>query len=236
MYAWQPGRLFGIGVGPGDPELLTLKAHRILTSAQVVAYPCSESGVSLARSIVAGYLQPHHIEVPFSLPFSLRHSAQSHYQDAANAIAAYLNEGQDVVVLCEGDPFFYGTFMYLFQNLAAQFPTELVPGISSVMAGASCLGTPLAFRNDVFMVLSAVLPIDTLRSRLAVADAAVILKLGRHFSKVYQVLTDLNLVERSHYIEHATCLNQRVLPLDAVKPDQVPYFSMIMIPSQGNVH
>ncbi len=230
--SWHPGRLYGIGIGPGDPELLTLKAYRILRSAPVVAYPCSESGVSLARSIVAEYLQPHQIELPFSLPFTLRQSAQPDYQKAAHAIAEYLSDGQDVVVLCEGDPFFYGTFMYLFQYLAGEFPTEVVPGVSSVMAGASCLGMPITYRNNVFMVMSAVLPTDHLRSRLAIADAAVIIKLGRHFSKVYQVLSQLNLLERSHYIEHATCSNQRVLPIREVDPDEVPYFSMIMIPGR----
>lgn len=182
------GRLYGLGIGPGDPELLTLKAHRILTSVPVIAYPTMENGKVLARAIVADFIQPKQIEIPMPLPFSVERSSQPYYDIAAEKIAEHLTAGRDVAVLCEGEPMLYGTFMYLFQRLSGRFPTEVVPGISSTMASAAMLGAPITFRNDVLSIMPATLEAEILRDRLAVVDAAVIIKLGRHFAKVSQVL------------------------------------------------
>jgi precorrin-2/cobalt-factor-2 C20-methyltransferase len=226
------GRLYGIGLGPGDPELLTIKALRLLQAAPVVAYPVSGGGKSLSRSIVAGYLSPTQIEVPLWYPFKLDQSSQPYYDEAAEKLTAYLDAGQDVVVLCEGDPFFYGTFMYLYTRLCDRYVTEVIPGVSCVMANASMLGTPLTYRNDVFMVLPAILPAEVLAEKLAIADAAVILKLGSHFSKVYAVLKQLGMADRANYIERATMPNQRIVPIHEVDPTTVPYFALISIPSQ----
>lgn len=226
------GHLYGIGIGPGDPELLTLKAFRLLQSSSVIAYPLSPTGKSLARSIVADYLRAEQIEIGMYFPFQLDRSSQPYYDQAAETLAKHLNAGLDVAVLCEGDPFFYGTFMYLFTRLAQNFPTEVIPGVSSVMASASMLGTSLTYRNDIFMVISAILPAETLLQKLALADAAVIIKLGKHFPKVYQVLKQLGLTQRAQYIERATMSNQRIIPLNQVDAAEVPYFSMIVLPSQ----
>lgn len=230
--AQTSGRLYGIGVGPGDPELLTLKAHRILTTVPVVAYPTQDNGKSVARAIVANFLKPEQIEVPFTLPFSVERSAQPDYDRAAEQIAQYLIRGQDVAVLCEGDPMLYGTFMYLTARLSGQFAMEVVPGISSTLASAAVLGVPLTYRNDVLSIIPATLEVSILRDRLSVADAAIILKIGRHFSKVKGVLEELRLLPRALYIEHATLPNQNSYPIDQVNPTQVPYWSLIMIPSQ----
>jgi precorrin-2/cobalt-factor-2 C20-methyltransferase len=226
------GRLYGLGIGPGDPELITLKALRILQAAPVVAYPISDSDSSLARSIVATYLTHAPLELPMYFPFKAEESAQPYYDKAALAIADHLAGGRDVAVLCEGDPFFYGTFMYLFTRLGGRFHTEVVPGVSSLMASAAVLETPLTYRNDVFSVLPAMLPAEVLAARLAGADAAVIIKLGRHFPRVYAVLEQMGLLARARYIQCATMPNQHIVPIDQVDPTQVPYFSMIVIPSQ----
>lgn len=228
----QTVRLYGLGIGPGDPELLTLKAHRILTSVPVIAYPAGENGKALARAIVAEFIRPDQIEIPMPFPFSVERSAQPYYDIAAEKIAAHLEAGQDVAVLCEGEPMLYGTFIYLFQRLAGRFLTEVVPGISSTMASAAMLGAPITLRNDVLSIMPATLDAATLRDRLAVADAAVIIKLGRHFAKTYAVLDELGLLDRALYIERATQPNQRIISITEVDPGEVPYWSLILIPSQ----
>ena len=227
----ETGRLYGLGIGPGDPELLTLKAYRILRSVPVIAYPTMENGKVLARAIVADFLRPEQIEVPMPLPFSPVRSSQPAYDVAADKLTEHLSVGRDVAVLCEGDPFLYGSFMYLFNRLSSKFQTEVVPGISSTMASASALGVPLTYRNDVLSIMPATLEADILRDRLAVADAAVIIKLGRHFSKVRDVLSELGLLSRSLYIERATMPNQRIIPIAEVDAADVPYWALIMVPS-----
>ena len=226
------GTLYGIGLGPGDPELLTLKAYRILRSVPIVVYPMSPDGRCISRSIVAEYLQPHQIEMPMVLPFKPGESSQPGYQLMADKMAIHLAQGQDIAVLCEGDPFFFGTFMYLYNRLNDRFPTEIIPGVSSMMASAGMLGAPLTYRNDVFMALSGTLDAEILKSRLLMADAAVLMKLGRNFVKVYDVLESLNLLDRALYIERATMKEQRIIPIREVDSTQVPYFAMIVIPSQ----
>ncbi|MEG4486243.1 precorrin-2 C(20)-methyltransferase [Microcoleus sp. D2_18a_B4] len=226
------GKLYGLGIGPGDPELITLKAYRILQSVPVIAYPAMENGKVLARAIVADYLRPEQIEIPMPLPFSPTRSSQPYYDIAAEKIAAHLSEGQDVAVLCEGEPFLYGSFMYLFNRLSARFTTEVVPGISSTMASAAALGVPLTYRNDVLSIMPATLDTEVLRDRLAVVDAAVIIKLGRHFAKVRDVLIGLGQFDRALYIERATMPNQRIRAIADVEPAEVPYWALIMIPSQ----
>ena len=226
----KPGTLYGLGVGPGDPELLTLKAHRILTASPVVAYPAPDTGPSFARSIVAPYLAGAQIEIPIVVPMRVeRFPAQEIYDRAAGEIAAHLDAGHDVAVLCEGDPFFYGSFMYLFERLAASYPTEIVPGISSVMAAAAALKQPLAARNDVLSVVPAPLPDDDIATRIAQADAVSIIKIGRHFKRIRTLLENLNLATRSFYLERVTLDRQRIMPLSAVTDDDAPYFSMILI-------
>jgi precorrin-2/cobalt-factor-2 C20-methyltransferase len=226
------GKLYGLGIGPGDPELLTLKAHRILTSVPVIAYPALENGNVLARAIVTNFIRSDQIELPMQLPFSVERSSQPYYDIAAEKIAVHLSAGRDVAVLCEGEPMLYGSFMYLFQRLAPRFPTEVVPGISSTMASAAMLGVPMTFRNDVLSILPATLDAEILRDRLAVADAAVIIKLGRHFAKVCTILGELGLLERALYIERATQPSQRIAAIAEIDPAKVPYWSLILIPSQ----
>jgi precorrin-2/cobalt-factor-2 C20-methyltransferase len=227
-----PGKLYGLGIGPGDPELLTLKAHRILTTVPVIAYPTMENGKVLARAIVADFISADKIEIPMPLPFSVERSSQPYYDIGADKIAEHLAAGRDVAVLCEGEPMLYGTFMYLYNRLSGRFTTEIVPGISSTMACAAMLGAPITYRNDVLSIMPATLDAETLRDRLSVVDAAVIIKLGRHFAKVKSILTELGLLDRALYIERATQPAQKIVPITAIDPANVPYWSLILIPSQ----
>jgi precorrin-2/cobalt-factor-2 C20-methyltransferase len=228
------GTLYGLGVGPGDPELITLKALRLLRSAPVIAYPAPEHGDSLARAIVAEHLPGGQTEIAIRMPMLVeRFPAQEIYDRAAVEIGGHLEAGRDVAVLCEGDPFFYGSFMYLFGRMAERFPVQVVPGVSSLTACAAISGAALAARNDVLTVIPAPLPPERLRDLLANTDAAAIMKLGRHFTKVRDVLNELGFSAHARYVERATMSNQRLLPLDAVDPDSVPYFSMVLVHRRG---
>ncbi|MEX0760580.1 MAG: precorrin-2 C(20)-methyltransferase [Tistlia sp.] len=228
------GRLWGLGVGPGDPELLTLKALRLLRAAAVVAYPTLEGGASFARSIVAAHLAPGQRELAIRVPMTTaREPAQRAYDAAAAELAEHLAAGRDVAVLCEGDPFFYGSFMYLYGRLAGRFPVEVVPGVSSLTACAAALGQPLAARNDTLAVLPAPLPDAVLRARLAGAEAAAIVKLGRHYPRIRALLEAEGLTPHARYVERATLPEQRLVPLAEAGAVAAPYFSMILIHRRG---
>jgi len=223
------GTLYGLGLGPGDPELVTIKALRILRWVPVVAYPAPAEGHSFARSIVASQLSPAQIEIAIPVPMvPARAPAQAVWDAGARALAGHLNGGRDVAVLCQGDPFFYGSFIQLFERLARRYRTEIVPGVSSLTACAAAAGSPLAVRDEALLVLPAPLSEAALEQRLAQPQSFAIIKLGRHFTKVRRVLDRLGLAERAIYIERASLANQRILPLAAVDPADVPYFSLIL--------
>lgn len=224
------GTLFGIGVGPGDPELITLKALRVLQSVPVLAWPAPEEGPSLAREIVATHLPGNQREIPIRMPLTPeRFPVEEIYDRAAGEIGAALEAGDDVGVICEGDPFFYGSFMYLFGRLADTHRIEVIPGVSSLTACAAVLGAPLSARNDILTVIPGPLPVDDMVARLAETDAAAIIKVGRHFGKIRDVLNTMGLADRAHYVERATRDDQRIMPLDAVGAGEAPYFSMILV-------
>ncbi len=228
------GKIYGLGVGPGDPELITLKAWRILRRVAVVAYPAPEDGASFARGIVAHFLSPAQIELPIRIPMeSARFPAQAVYDRAAETIADHLAAGRDVAVLCQGDPFFYGSFMYLFGRLGERFAVEIVPGVSSLGACAAEAGFPLAARNDALIVLPATLSDDELARRLEACEAAAIIKLGRHFARVRDLLDRLGLAAKARYVERATLTQARLSTLEAVNPAETPYFSMILLHRRG---
>ena len=228
------GTLYGIGLGPGDPELLTLKAHRLIRSANVIAYPAPDHGDSFARSIAAGFIPADATEIPMIVPMRTeRFPAQQVYAKAAGQIAGHLDDGRDVVVLCEGDPFFYGSFMYLFARLAADYPVEVIPGVSSLAGCTSAMNRPLVARNDVLTVLPGPLPDGDLTQRVLASDSVAIMKVGRHLPRLRDLVRSLGLLDAAAYIERATLPNQRTCPL-ADAPDTAPYFSMILITKGGD--
>lgn len=224
------GTLYGIGVGPGDPELLTLKAYRLLKRAAVIAYPAPDHGESFARSIVAEHIDDDKVEVPIIVPMRVeRFPAKAVYDQAAKIIASHLDSGRDVVVLCEGDPFFFGSFMYLYERLAHHYPCETVPGISSLMASSAVLGRPLAARNDVLSVIPAPLEDEQIRARLAGADAIGFIKVGRHLARIKALIDEAGLLSQAAYLERVTLPNQKIMRLADIEDAQAPYFSMILI-------
>lgn len=223
------GTLYGVGVGPGAPDLLTLRADRLIRSARVVAYPAPDTGPSLARQIAADAIPKDAIEIPMIVPMRTeRFPAQDVYSNAASEISGHLTVGTDVVVLCEGDPFFFGSFMYLFARLADSHPVEIVPGVSSLGACAAAIRWPLVARNDVMSVIPATLPDDALRTGIRGADAVALMKVGRHLPRVRALIETMGLTQHSGYIARATLSNEVACSLSDA-PDTAPYFSMILI-------
>jgi precorrin-2/cobalt-factor-2 C20-methyltransferase len=223
------GRLFGLGLGPGDPELVTLKALRLLRAAPVVAYPAPEHGDSFARGIVAEWLDRGQSEIRVRFPMRPGPPPAAIYQEAAAQLAAVMDAGDDVAYLCQGDPLFYGSFAGILALLAGHYTVAVVPGVSSLTACAAAASRPLARRDETLSVIPAGLPEDTLASRVAEADAAAIIKLGRHFVKVRRVLSQLGLLDGAQYVERASLPNQRIAPLATIDPASVPYFATALI-------
>ncbi len=225
----EAGVLYGVGLGPGAADLITLRAARLIEGAKIIAYPTLAGADSFARSIAADLIPDGVTEIVMDVPMSVeRAPAQAAYDKGAAEIAATLDAGHDVVCLCEGDPFFYGSFMYLFARLSDHYRVEVVPGVTSVTACAARAGMPLAARNERLTILPGPLPEDELRNRIQGAESVVIMKVGRHLPKIRAVIEDLGLTQMAVYIERATLRDEIVLPL-AEAPQKAPYFSMILL-------
>ncbi|HEX4411950.1 MAG TPA: precorrin-2 C(20)-methyltransferase [Xanthobacteraceae bacterium] len=233
------GKLIGVGVGPGDPELMTLKAMRALASADVVAHFAKAGNDSHSRKIAAAHLRPGVIELPLLYPVTTelpscsagyRDTIREFYEKAAATVAAHLEADRVVAVLAEGDPLFYGSYMHLHTRLAARFPTEIVPGVTGMSGCWSAAGTPIAQGDDVFTVLPAVLPEAELERRLADADAVVVMKVGQHLAKLRRALIRSGRLARAIYVERGTMAAEKMIPLVEKHDDDAPYFAIVLVP------
>ncbi|HEY2287031.1 MAG TPA: precorrin-2 C(20)-methyltransferase, partial [Streptosporangiaceae bacterium] len=236
----RAGTLTGVGVGPGDPDLLTVRATRLIAAADVIAYHCARHGNSIARAAAEPYLPGGQVEEILQYPVTTEAGGQAYrdllaqfYAEATARLAAHLEAGRDVVVLCEGDPAFYGSYQHLHTRLSERFEARVVPGISSVSAAAAAVGVPLVQHDETLTVLPGTLPAGRLRAALAGADAVAVLKLGRTFGKVRAALDEAGLLSRARYVERAGTAGERVAPLADVDPDTVPYMSLILVPGFG---
>lgn len=237
------GRLFGVGVGPGDPELVTVKAARLIGAAQVVAYHAARHGRSNARAIAEVYLRPGQIEEALIYPVTTegtdhpggyQGAIDEFYAESAARLAAHLDAGRDVVVLAEGDPFFYGSYMHMHKRLADRYETTVVPGVTSVSAASAVLGRPLMERDEVLTVLPGTLPPAELAARIRATDSAAIMKLGRTFDGVREALEQAGRLDDAWYVERATTDRERTARLADVDADSVPYFSVALLPSRAD--
>jgi precorrin-2/cobalt-factor-2 C20-methyltransferase len=233
------GRLIGVGVGPGDPELLTLKAVRALGTANVVAHFAKAGNESNARAIVAKLLQPQVRELPFRYPVTTeiandtpayRNAIRSFYEGCTASIAEHLDAGRVVAVICEGDPLFYGSYMHLHVRLAARYATEVIAGVTGMSACWSSVGTPIAQGDDVLTILPGALSEEELERRLADTDAAVVMKIGRHLPKIRRALARTRQLDRAIYVERATMASPVVMPLENKRDDIAPYFAIVLVP------
>ncbi|MBQ0864683.1 precorrin-2 C(20)-methyltransferase [Streptomyces sp. RK75] len=238
------GRLLGVGLGPGDPSLMTVRAVEAIAEADVVAYHSARHGRSIARSIAARHLRADHIEEALVYPVTTestdhpggyRGALEEFYAQAAARLAAHLDAGRTVAVLAEGDPLFYGSYMHMHKRLAHRYPTEVIPGVTSVSAAAARLGTPLSEAEEALTVLPGTLPEEELTARLASSDAVAVMKLGRTFPKVRRALERSGRLTEARYVERATMEGERTGRVADIDPDSVPYFSVAVLPSKvGN--
>lgn len=232
------GRLIGVGVGPGDPGLLTLKAVDAIKTADVIAYFAKAGNTSNARTIVEGHLNGT-TELPLLYPVTTeipkedvayREAITGFYDESAKTVAQHLDAGRDVAILSEGDPFFYGSYMHLHVRLSERYPTEVIAGVTGMSGCWSANGTPMTQGDDVFTVLPGTLPEYELERRLADANAAVVMKIGRHLPKVRRALDRAGRLDRAIYVERGTMANASVMPLVDKLDGNAPYFAIVLVP------
>ena len=236
------GRLYGIGLGPGDPELLTVKAVRLIGACPIVAYFAKAGRKGNARAIADRYIPASCEEMPLYYPVTTEipvdHPGYSaalaaFYEAAAVGLARHLEAGRDVALLAEGDPLFYGSFMHLFIRLRERFETCIVPGVTGMAGCSAAAGAPMTWGDDILTVLPGTLPFAELVAKLRSADAVVVMKLGRNFEKVRAAFEEAGLLSRAIYVERGTMANEQVTPLADKRDFTAPYFSLILMPGQG---
>ena len=236
------GRLYGIGLGPGDPELVTLKAARCLGAVPVVAYFCKKGRRGNARTIADGFMPRACEELPLAYPVTteipVHHAGYAaclapFYAESAETLAGHLAAGRDVALLCEGDPMFYGSFMHLYIRLRERFPVTIVPGVTGMSGCWTAAGLPMSWGDDVLTVLPGTLAQDRLRDRLMASDASVIMKIGTNFSKVRAAIEAAGLMHEAIYVERGTMADEIVIPLREKAGETAPYFSIVLVPGHG---
>ncbi|BAW07494.1 precorrin-3B C(17)-methyltransferase [Nocardia seriolae] len=232
-------KLWGVGLGPGDPELVTVKAARVIGEADVIAFHSARHGRSISRAIAAPYMRPgqleEHLVYPVTTettdhPGGYQGAIDEFYERAAALLAEHLAAGRTVALLAAGDPLFYSSFMHMHRRLADRFDTEIIPGVTSVSAASAALGTPLVEGDQVLTVLPGTLPAEELTRRLRETDAAAIMKLGRTYPGVRQSLSDSGRLADAYYVERASSTRQRVLRAADVDDADVPYFAITLVP------
>lgn len=233
------GRLIGVGTGPGDPELLTVKAVKALESADVLAYFAKEGRRGNGRAIVDGLVKSGIVELPLYYPVTVeidkdhddyKSSITAFYDASARAVAAHLEAGRTVAVLSEGDPLFYGSYMHLHVRLAGRFRAEVIPGITAMSGCWSLAGVPIVQGDDVLSVLPGTMAEAELGRRLADTEAAVIMKVGRNLPKIRRALAKAGRLEQALYVERGTMANSALTRLAEKENDEAPYFSLVLVP------
>jgi precorrin-2/cobalt-factor-2 C20-methyltransferase len=236
------GALIGVGLGPGDPELMTLKAARLVSEARVVAYFAKLGRPSHARAIAARWLAegceeillayPVTTEIPFDHPDYVAALA-GFYEESAARLSASLERGRDVALLCEGDPLLYGSFMHIHTRLSPRFRVEVCAGVSGMSGCFAAARQPMTWGDDVLTVIPATLPLAALTERLAATDAAVVMKLGGNLAKLRRALAEAGAIDRAIYVERGTMAGERIMPFADKTDDDAPYFAMALVPGRG---
>ena len=238
----KQGTIHGVGLGPGEPDLLSVRADRLLRGARHVAFFRKAGRQGQARRIVEGMLGPEVIEFPMEYPVTTeipvgdpRYSEllTAFYADCSEHLRALSEAGEDVVVLCEGDPFFYGSFIHLYLRLKDHVPVEVVPAITGMSGAWTATGVPITSGDDILTVLMGTMSEEALARGMASADALVVMKVGRNIEKIRRALATVGKLEAAWLVEFATMPNQRVMKLSEANGRITPYFSIVMVHGKG---
>ena len=236
------GTIFGLGLGPGEPDLMSVRADRMLRQARHIAYFRKAGKPGQARQIVAGLLAEDVVEFPMEYPVTTEIPLEDpayndalgpFYADCARHLRALSDQGCDVVVLCEGDPFFYGSFMHLYTRLRDTNPVQVVPAITGMSGAWTATGQPITWGDDVLTVLMGTLPEAELARYMADTDALVVMKIGRNIDKVRRALETAGRMDRAWLVEYATMPGQKVMRLAEAEGRVTPYFSIVLVHGQG---
>lgn len=236
------GTFHGVGLGPGDPELLTVKAVRLIEDCGALAYFAKAGRRGNARTIVDRWVPEGKPEMPLYYPMTTEthfgeetyiSALSGFYEESVARIAEVLDQGRDVVLACEGDPMFYGSFMHLYIRLKDRYPTKITPGVTGMAGCWGAAGLPMTWGDDVLTVLPGTLDEEALAEKLTATDAAVIMKLGSNFPKVRRAIERAGLLERATYVERGTMAGEAVVRLTEKTECTAPYFSLILIPGEG---
>lgn len=237
----RPGTIHGVGLGPGAPDLLSVRADRLVRSARHVAYFRKAGRPGQARRIAEGMLRADAIELPMEYPVTTeipvtdpRYNAclSAFYAECTDRLLSLARSGEDVVVLCEGDPFFYGSFMHLHTRLTGLVPVAVVPGITGMAGAWNATGQPITWGDDVLTIAMATLPEEELARRIRDTDAVVVMKIGRNLAKLRRAVATAGREGEAWLVEHAAMPEQRVTPLAAAER-VTPYFSILLIHGRG---
>ncbi|WP_298936736.1 precorrin-2 C(20)-methyltransferase [uncultured Ruegeria sp.] len=236
------GKIYGVGLGPGDPDLMSVRADRLLRNARHVAFFRKPGRSGQARKIVNGMIPEDAIEFPMEYPVTTEiplsdprynELLSAFYKDCAARLKALSDQGEDVIVLCEGDPFFYGSFMHLYNRLRGEVNVDVVPAITGMSGAWTATGDPITWGDDVLTILMGTLPEEDLAQRMAQTDALVVMKIGRNINKVKRALQKAGVYERAWIVEYAQMPNQTVTKLSEACDKVTPYFSIIIVHGQG---
>lgn len=238
----RKGKVYGVGVGPGDPELMTLKAARLIGGAAVVAYFRKRGRPGHARTIAGSHMRPGVSELPLDYPMTTESAfdgpvyvaeLRAFYDASIATFRALLDKGTDIVVLAEGDPLFFGSFMHLYIRLVADYVVEVVPGVPGMAGAWAAAGAPITWGDDILTVLPGTLAPAALAAHMARADALVIMKVGRNLGRIRSALAEAGRLEDAIYVERATMTGGYVKKLTDHGAAVAPYFSIVLVPGKG---
>lgn len=235
------GHIICAGLGPGEPDLISLRADRAIRAARAVAWFCKAGRQGQARRMVEGMLRPDAVEFPMEYPLTTElppdHpdyiARMAAFYDACAVRLVEMAATSDVVVLCEGEPFLYGSFMHLQTRLQGRIPIEVIPGIPGMVGCWNAIGQPVTWGDDALIVLPGTLPQAELTARMGAAEAIVVMKLGRNLPKVRRALAEAGRLPDAFLVEHGTMPGQRITPLADHPGGDCPYFALIVVHGHG---